>query len=51
MNHGPYQCRVGAGFVRIHNNLNDFKEAYLDEYTREVLPHQLVMDATKDELE
>ena len=37
----------GGGSVKVHYNLNDFKEAYLDEYTREVLPHHLVREPIK----
>ena len=41
----------GGGYVKIHYALRDFKETYLDEYTREALPHELVRGAIKDEFE
>ena len=41
----------GGGFVRVHYDVKDVKPVYLDEYTREALPHALVMEAIKEELE
>ena len=41
----------GGGTVQIHYKLQDFKHTYLDEYTREPLPHKLVMSAIQEELE
>ena len=39
-----------GGTVKVHYALNDFRETYLDEYTREPLPHALVRDAIAVEL-
>ena len=48
---GPGSIPVeGGGYVRINHDIKDVKDPYLDEYTREVLPHDLVRDAIKDEL-
>ena len=41
----------GGGTVRINYSLGDFRETYLDEYTREPLPQELVRQAIREELE
>ena len=41
----------GGGGVKIMYYIKDFKEQYLDEYTREPLPHHLVRAAIRDELD
>ena len=41
----------GEGAVKILYEAKDFKEVYLDEYTREPLPHELVCQAIREELE
>ena len=43
--------KQGGGTVRINYELKDFKAAYLDEYTREELPHAVVRAAIREELE
>ena len=40
-----------GGFVTIRYEAHQFKEVYLDEYTREPLPLDLVKNATIDELD
>ena len=40
-----------GGEVKIHYDIKEFKETYLDEYTREPLPHHLVREAIRDELD
>ena len=40
-----------GGYVKIKYDLNNFKETYLDEYTREALPHHLVRAAIQEELD
>ena len=40
----------GGGSVHMRYALSDFKPQYLDEYTREPLPHHLVREAIQDEL-
>ena len=41
----------GGGQVTVRYAAQDFKDVYLDEYTREPLPHHLVRAAIKDELD
>ena len=41
----------GGGTRKIHYALQDFRATYLDEYTREPLPHELVRAAIREELE
>ena len=41
----------GGGTVQVNYAIRDFKAAYVDEYTREVLPHALVQEAIREELE
>ena len=41
----------GGGKVKIRYDPCQFKEVYLDEYTRESLPHHLVRAAIRDELD
>ena len=41
---------VECGFTHIHYDPVNFREVYLDEYTREALPTDLVREATKEEL-
>ena len=47
---GTMPCE-GGGKVRIQYSPTDFKATYLDEYTREPLPSNLVQAAIKEELE
>ena len=35
----------------MHYSPKDFKDVYLDEYTREPLPHELTKQAIREELE
>ena len=41
----------GGGAVKIHFSPHDFRAQYLDEYTREPLPHTLVQAAIREELD
>ena len=47
---GAIPCEDG-GTVKIRYDVKDFKDTYLDEYTREVIPHHLVRAAIRDELD
>ena len=47
---GAIPCE-GGGTVTIRYDVKEFKDTYLDEYTREVIPHHLVRAAIRDELD
>ena len=47
---GSIPCEDG-GQVTITYDVKQFKDTYLDEYTREPLPHHLVRAAIRDELD
>ena len=47
----PGSLPVQGGEVSIKYDLKDVKDTYLDEYTREPLPHHLVRAAIRDELD
>ena len=46
----PKSQNVDGGFTKIRYDPNNFREVYLDEYTREPLPTELVREAMKEEL-